>query len=263
MNFLGAILDTTRSAVEERKVRIPLETLRARPLYARTPFSLSAALRSSRPALIAEIKRASPSRGVIRRECDPNSVAGAYMAAGAAAISVLTEEKHFMGSLRDLEAARGAVSIPLLRKDFIIDPYQVHESKSSGADAILLIAAALKPGDLVALRDEARALGMEALVEVHSPAELAPLAGAGLALVGINNRDLVTFRTDIGLSETLAPLLPAGALGVSESGIRSPEDIARLSRSGIRAFLVGEHFMSADDPGKALADLIRGAGGIS
>jgi indole-3-glycerol phosphate synthase len=259
VSFLGAILETTRNAVKERKVRIPLDRLRGSALYERTPLSISAALRASSPAIIAEIKRASPSRGVIRHECDPYRIACGYMAAGAAAISVLTEEKYFLGSLRDMEAARSAVSIPVLRKDFILDPYQVHESKSSGADAILLIAAALTPGDLVALRDEARALGMEALVEVHSPGELAPLTGAGLTLVGINNRDLVTFRTDITLSETLGPLLPPGTLGVSESGIRSARDIARLAASGISAFLVGEHFMSADDPGNALAELIRGA----
>jgi indole-3-glycerol phosphate synthase len=260
VNFLGAILETTRRSVEERKARFPLDELRGRPLYGRTPLSLSAALRAASPAIIAEIKRASPSRGVIRTECDPFSIADGYMSAGAAAISVLTEEKYFLGSLRDLEAARSAVSIPVLRKDFLLDPYQVHESKSSGADAILLIAAALSAGDLIALRDEARSLGMEALVEVHSPGELALLAGAGLTIVGINNRDLVTFQTDIALSETLGPRLGPETLGVSESGIRSGREIARLSGSGIRAFLVGEHLMSAHDPGKALAELIRSAG---
>lgn len=263
MSFLNTILEATRSGVEERKLRLPLDVLRGRPLYRRTPHSLSAALRASSPAIIAEIKRASPSRGVIRPQCDPFLIAGAYMAAGAAAVSVLTEEKHFLGSLHDLEEARRALSIPILRKDFIVDPYQVHESKASGADAILLIAAALSPGDLITLRDEAGALGMESLVEIHSPAELAALAGAGLTLVGINNRDLVTFQTDITLSETLGPLLPTGTVGVSESGIKSGREIARLSRSGIRAFLVGEHFMSAEDPGSALAELIRGGGGIS
>jgi indole-3-glycerol phosphate synthase len=260
MNFLTAILDHTREEVARRKSRVPLRAFRERPLYRRTPFSLSAALRKASPAVIAEIKKASPSKGMICEDFDPARIARRYEAAGACAISVLTEEKFFLGSMDDLESARDAVALPILRKDFILDPYQIHESKSSGADAVLLIAAALGHDELVSLLGEARALGMETLVEVHSAAELESLRGLDIPLIGINNRDLVTFSTDIALSASLAPHLPPGSLGVSESGIRTGEDIGRLSRAGIHAFLIGEHFMSSKDPGRALAELLRGAG---
>jgi indole-3-glycerol phosphate synthase len=263
MNFLNAILEHTRGEVAKRKIRIPADVLRERPFYGRPPLSLSAALRKKSPAVIAEIKRASPSRGVICRDFDPSRIARRYEAAGACAISVLTEEKYFLGSLDDLESARLAVALPILRKDFILDPYQVHEAKSAGADAVLLIAAALGPGELSSLLEEARSLGMETLVEVHSSGELESLRELDIPLIGINNRDLVTFETDISLSAALGPKLPPGSLGVSESGIRTGGDIQRLSRAGIQAFLVGEHFMSAADPGKALTELLQSAGGVS
>ena len=262
MNFLGDILDHTRAVVAGRKSDVPEERLRERPLYGRTPLSLMAALRGKFPAVIAEIKRASPSRGVICRDFDPGRTARQYQSAGAAAISVLTEEKHFLGSLSDLEQARREVSIPILRKDFILDPYQVHEAKSAGADAVLLIAAALGPVEIASLIQEARSLGMEALVEIHSPGELESLRGIDIPLLGINNRDLVTFETDISLSLRLAPKLPRGSIGVSESGIQTREDIARLASAGIRAFLIGEHFMRSDDPGKALGTLLGDQGGV-
>jgi indole-3-glycerol phosphate synthase len=209
--------------------------------------------------VIAEIKKASPSRGVICHDFDPSRIARQYEAGGACAISVLTEGKFFLGSLEDLESARRAASIPILRKDFILDPYQIHEAKSSGADAVLLIAAALGRGELASLQEEARTLGMEALVEIHSPSELESLRGLDIPLIGINNRDLVTFETDISLSALLAPKLPPGALGVSESGIRTGGDIGRVRRAGIHAFLIGEQFMSREDPGKALSELLRSA----
>jgi indole-3-glycerol phosphate synthase len=161
----------------------------------------------------------------------------------------------------DLESARRAAAIPILRKDFILDPYQIHEAKSAGADAVLLIAAALGREEIAPLMEESRSLGMETLLEIHSPGELESLRTLEIPLIGINNRDLVTFETDISLSETLAPGLPPGSLGVSESGIRSGADIVRLSRAGIHAFLIGEQFMISDDPGKALAELLRSAGG--
>ena len=261
MNFLNAILDHTRGEVARRKSRVPLDVLRARPLYGRTPLSLSAALRKAEPAVIAEIKKASPSRGVICADFDPSGIARGYESAGACAISVLTEEKYFLGSLEDLESVRRAVSLPVLRKDFILDPYQIHEAKSAGADAVLLIAAALRPGELASLQEEARVLGMESLIEIHTPGELESLRGLEAPLIGINNRDLVTFETDISRSVALAPKLPPGTLGVSESGIRTRGDMERLSRAGIRAFLVGEHFMSTENPGRALAELLRSAGG--
>jgi indole-3-glycerol phosphate synthase len=260
VNFLGEILDHTRTVVAERKKAVPGSLLRDRPLYGRTPLSLSAALRGKSPAVIAEIKHGSPSKGVIARDFNPGRTARQYQAGGAAALSVLTEEKHFLGSLGDLEEARRETQIPILRKDFILDPYQVHEAKSSGADAVLLIAAALGPGEIASLAAEAHALGMEALVEVHSKGELDSLRDLHLRLIGINNRDLVTFETDIALSLALAPAVPRGSLAVSESGIRTGRDISRLASAGIGAFLVGEHLMRSDDPGKALAVLIRESG---
>jgi indole-3-glycerol phosphate synthase len=260
VNFLNEILEYTRDEVARRKSRASAHELRERPLYGRTPLSLSAALRRRSPAVIAEIKRASPSRGVICAEFDPSRIAREYEAAGASAISVLTEEKFFLGSLEDLRAARGATTLPILRKDFILDPYQIHEAKSAGADAVLLIAAALGPAELGRLMEEARSLGMESLVEIHSPGELESLRGLDIPLLGINNRDLVTFETDISLSALLAPKLPPRSLSVSESGIRTGEDIGRLSQAGIQAFLIGEQFMRSENPGKALADLLRSAG---
>jgi indole-3-glycerol phosphate synthase len=257
MNFLGAILEKTRQDLERRKKDHPAELLRERPLYGRTPVSLRAALRSNAPAVIAEIKQASPSRGVICRDFDPPRIARQYESAGAAAISVLTQEDYFRGSLSDLEAVRHTTTLPLLRKDFVVDRYQVHEAKAAGADAVLLIAAALGPGEIATLQEEAGSLGMEALIEVHSLRELQSLGGLSAPLIGINNRDLVSFRTDLSVSSTLAPLLPPGSLGVSESGIRTGADIARLLSAGINAFLIGEQCMSADDPGKALRELLR------
>lgn len=260
MNFLNAILDHTRNEVARRKSRLPVEVLHERPFYFRTPLSLSAALRKKSPAVIAEIKKASPSRGVICPDFDPDRIARQYESAGAAAISVLTEVKYFLGSLQDLESVRRAVALPILRKDFILDPYQVHESKSAGADAILLIAAVLDPGEIAALREEARSVGMETLVEIHSRGELEALRKLQIPLIGINNRDLATFETDISLSVALGPEIPPGSLGVSESGIRTRHDMERISRGGINAFLVGEHFMRSEDPGKALEELLRSAG---
>ncbi len=260
MNFLKEILDHTRKDVRRRKNDFPVERLRRRPLYGRKSLSLEAALRAGVPSVIAEIKKASPSRGVICRDFDPARTAVQYEQGGAAAISVLTEEKYFLGSLDDMEKARASTSLPILRKDFIVDSYQVHEAKAYGADAVLLIASALVPGDIASLRDEAASLGMEALVEIHSESELAALGGMEIHLIGINNRNLSTFETDIALCETLAPLLPSGALGIGESGIHTGADILRLRRAGIGSFLVGEQFMRADDPGSALRELL-GSGG--
>jgi indole-3-glycerol phosphate synthase len=257
VNFLRDILEHTREEVGRRKRTVPLDELKRRPLYERTPSSLSAALRAKTPSVIAEIKKASPSRGVICGDFDPSRTARAYERGGASAISVLTEGKYFLGSLAHLEAVRHATELPLLRKDFILDAYQVHEAKSSGADAILLIAAALSADEIVLLRNESAALGLESLVEVHSRAELESIRECGFSLIGINNRDLVTFETDVALSAALAPALPEGAHAVSESGIRTGEDVRFLLKSGIRSFLVGEHFMRSEEPGKALGELLR------
>jgi indole-3-glycerol phosphate synthase len=239
MNILNAILDHTRGEIAKRKTRIPADVLRERPLYGRTPLSLSAALRRKSPAVIAEIKKASPSRGVICRDFDPSRIARRYEAAGACAISVLTEQKYFLGSMEDLESARRAVALPIIRKDFVLDPYQIHEAKAAGADAVLLIAAALGPGELSSLLAEARSIGMETLVEVHSPGELESLRDLDIPLIGINNRDLVTFETDISLSIALGPKLPRGR-SASVRAAYATEGTLNVFRG--RGFM---HFLSA------------------
>jgi len=257
VNFLRDILAVTRRDVEVRKKRIPLEAIRERPLYARARRSLRRALSLRSPAVIAEVKKASPSRGLIARAFDPRALARAYAWGGASAISVLTEERHFLGSLGDIEAVRGEVDLPILRKDFVIDKYQVEEARGAGADAILLIAAALSAGELGDLMGAAAGLGLECLVEIHSAEELERVLDLRPGLIGINNRDLVTFRTDIGLSARLAGAVPQGTLCVSESGIRSREDIDALRRAGIGGFLVGEHLMRSGDPETALRLLLE------
>ena len=198
MNFLNAILEHTRGEVALRKSRVPAHVLHERPLYERTPLSLSAALRKNPPAVIAEIKKASPSRGVICHEFDPARIARRYEAAGACAISVLTEEKYFLGSLEDLESARRATRLPILRKDFILDPYQIHEAKSAGADAVLLIAAALGPGELPLLMEEARSLGRHWLR--FTPPENSNRSGGWISLssgstTGTSSRSKPTHRS--------------------------------------------------------------------
>lgn len=206
--------------------------------------------------IIAEVKQKSPSRGVIRADLDPVDIAVGY-APWAAAISVLTEEDHFGGSLDILHAIRNRVDVPLLRKDFIFDRYQLFEAADAGADAVLLIAAALDPTQMTELRDEAHALGLDVLIEVHSAAELDAVVDCGHALVGVNNRDLTSFAVDLETSFALARQAPAGMLLVSESGIDSRATIGNLRQAGFQAFLIGEHFMRAEDPGNALRSLVE------
>ena len=206
-------------------------------------------------AIIAEFKRRSPSRGVIRPHFDLAQIHRAYRRGGADAYSVLTEEDHFNGSLEDLKSLHKTAKVPLLRKDFLFDPYQIYESRAAGADALLLIVAALddrKLSDLIAL---SRELSIEALVEVHCAAELSRALSCGAAVVGINNRDLHSFRVDLAVSLELAVSLPGRVTAVSESGISGPQDIRRLSSAGIRAFLVGEQLIRAKDPGRELRRL--------
>jgi indole-3-glycerol phosphate synthase len=223
------------------------------------PRGFAAALRAApAPAVIAELKRRSPSRGEIRPDFDPVGCARAYADGGAAALSVLTDERFFGGQLEFLEKVRAAVSLPLLRKDFVIDASQVDEARVAGADAVLLIAAALASAELCALSARARELGLDALVEVHDEAELELAIGAGAGLVGINNRDLRTFETDLAVTERLAPRVPPGVLVVAESGIFHAPDVARLARAGARAFLVGESLMRQPDLAAALRTLRRG-----
>jgi len=209
--------------------------------------------------VIAEIKRRSPSRGEIRSDFDPVACALAYADAGAAAISVLTDERYFGGRLEYLEAVRRVVPLPLLRKDFIIDPYQLDEARAGGADAVLLIAAALTSAELCALRERAAGLGLDALVEVHDSGQLQAALAAGADLIGINNRDLRTFEVDLGVTERLAAAIPEGVVAVAESGIFSAGDVERLEAAGARAFLVGEALMREEDIGIALRRLRRSA----
>ena len=214
-----------------------------------------AGLRKRTPAIIAEIKKASPSKGVLAAEFAPARIAAAYQAGGAAALSVLTDERFFQGSLADLEQARAAVKVPVLRKDFTIAPEDILEAAAHGADAILLIAAILSERELRDFRERAARWRMSALVEVHSRRELDRAIAAGSELIGVNNRDLATFEVTLETSLALAPHMPKGALAVSESGIQSAADIARLRGAGYAAFLVGEHLMKSGDPAAAIGEL--------
>ncbi len=253
MNFLQTILSHKSEEVALRKKTVPVEALRETPGFERTTLSLSSALGAREFAVIAELKKASPSKGVLREVYDPVGIANQYENSGASAISVLTDSRFFHGTLHDLEAVRAEVGIPLLRKDFIIDPYQLVESKASGADSVLLIVAAVEPSRLKEMLAGARLIGLECLVEVHSAPELRVALDAGAAMVGINNRDLATFTTDIATSLTLAAEVPKGVLCVSESGISSQNDVVRLRSAGVRAVLIGEAFMRASNPGEELA----------
>jgi indole-3-glycerol phosphate synthase len=216
---------------------------------------LKRALEARRPAIIAEIKRASPSAGLIREDFDPVKIAREYQAAGAAALSVITEARHFRGGLEILALLRWNTKMPLLRKDFIIDPYQVLEARHAGADAVLLIAALLDTSALKDLRAEVECYGMEALVEVHDESELQRSLDAGATLIGVNNRDLRTFEVSLNVSLNLARSIPKDVFAIAESGIRTADDVRRLSDAGYRGFLVGEHLMRSASPGSALAEL--------
>jgi len=221
----------------------------------------TALTRGSRPRIIAEMKARSPSRGVIRADFDPLSCAKAYFEGGAAAISVLTDNHYFGGELGTLEVVRRAVLLPLLRKDFVVDAYQIDEARVAGADAILLIVAAFPGSDSIAeigrLRDRADDLGLDALVEVHDDREFDIAVECGADLIGVNNRDLGTFEVDLEISERLAGRAPDGVVVVAESGIFTPKDVARLESAGADAFLVGEALMREPDPGLALRELRR------
>ncbi len=248
MNALDPIIASTREEVARRRDRVPdaeLEREAARRTDELRPFAEALA----RPGLsvIAEHKRSSPSAGVIRADLELEEVVGAYERGGAAALSVLTEGPSFGGSLDDLWAARAASALPILRKDFIIDPYQLHEAVAAGADAILLIVAALGRADLEALHETALSLGLAALVEVHDESELERAAALGARLIGINNRDLTTLRVDIRRTFELLPGVPDGATVVAESGLRSASNLAELEDAGVDAVLIGEALMRSAD----------------
>jgi len=254
---LERILAATRADVEERKRSRPLDRLGART-SPRRPFRAALA-EPGRIHVIAEFKRRSPSRGAIRADADPASMARAYAAGGAAALSVLTDEPFFGGSLEDLAAARAATALPVLRKDFVIDPYQVAEAAAAGADAVLLIAAALPGAELPALHAAAEQAGLDALVEVHDGGELARAREIGARLIGVNSRDLRTMTVDLGTALVLAAAIPDDVVAVAESGIRTAADVARLRAAGYDAFLVGERLMADPDPASALRSLTGAA----
>jgi indole-3-glycerol phosphate synthase len=260
MSVLDKILERSRAQVAERRALRPMERVQAvmAEAPARRPFG-PALSRSGRVNVIAEYKRRSPSRGVIREDLSPQTVAHAYAAAGAAALSVLTDQEFFGGQLDHLTAARAAVDVPVIRKDFIVDAYQIWEARAAGADAVLLIVAALSDAELVALLAEAAAARVEVLVEVHDAAELDRALAAGATIVGVNNRNLKTMDVRLDTAVELAPRFPAGVIKVAESGIKTGADIQRLRAAGFDAFLIGEHLMSSPDPGAALGALLREA----
>jgi len=241
-----------RSALSDAEVeRAAREAAPARDFVG----AIRAKIAAGRPAVIAEAKRRSPSKGLLREPYDPAAIARSYEAAGAACLSVLTERGFFGGAPEHLAAARKASSLPLLCKDFILEPRQVFEARALGADAILLIAAALAPAAMAELERLARSLGMAVLAEVHEAAELEAVLALETPLVGINNRDLRSFETTLETTLALLPRIPDDRIAVAESGILAPQDVARLRDRGVEAFLVGEAFMRAQDPGEALASL--------
>ena len=257
MTILDEILAYKRTEVAEARARVPAAALAGRAeSFSEAPRGFARALgEGPPPRVIAAIKRRSPSRGEIRKDFDPAACAKAYFEGGAAALSVLTDERYFGGRLAYLAAARAAAPIPILRKDFLVDAYQVDEARVAGADAVLLIVAALDDATLRALHARTLTLGLDALVEVHDEAELDRALGAGAKLVGVNNRDLRTFQVDLAVTERLAKRTPADVLLVAESGIFGGADVRRLAAAGARAFLVGESLMREPDPGLALRKL--------
>jgi indole-3-glycerol phosphate synthase len=259
-DLLGTILAATRRVVEARRARVPVAVLEREAARAAPdgPAFTAGLGRADRLNVIAECKRRSPSAGVLRADYDPAAIARAYEQGGAAAISVLTEPTFFDGAPEHLRAVRASVALPLLRKDFIVDRYQLLEARAAGADAILLIVAALEPPELRRLMREAAELGLAALVEVHDREELDRALEAGAAIVGVNNRNLRTLAVSVEASERLIEAIPADRIAVAESGLRTHEDLRRLSRAGYRAFLVGERLMTSRDAGEALRALVGG-----
>ena len=256
--YLDRILAQTRADLAMRKRFTGLRQFKA-AMDAHRPRGFAAALRSAArnsPAVIAELKKASPSKGLIRAEFDPAGLAVALERGGAAAFSVLTDVPFFQGSLRDLQIASAATSLPCLRKDFIVDSFQITEARACGADAVLLIAAALTDEELRVLREAAHKAELDVLCEVHSPEEIERVLPLGCEIYGVNCRDLRTFQVDSAAADRMAAMLPSDAVRVAESGIGSAADIARLQSVGFNAFLIGESLMRAADPGAALAALL-------
>ena len=260
-DLLATIVAATRHTIAERERRCPAATLAAEaasatPGGARFVAALSA---PGRVQVIAECKRRSPSRGILRADYRPDRIAAAYEAHGAAAVSVLTEPTFFDGALDHLRAVRAAVDLPVLRKDFIVAPYQLLEAVAAGADAVLLIVAALDDTELGALLKEATALGLAAMVEVHDGAELRRAVQAGATVIGVNNRNLRTLAVDVNVSRNLVVQMPPGTVAVAESGLRTSADLVDLGAAGYHAFLIGETLITTPEPGETLGRLIDGA----
>jgi indole-3-glycerol phosphate synthase len=253
VTILDRILEVKRGEIAAAKARVPSPNVKMAPPVR----DFVGALRGKQPAVIAEVKKASPSRGVLREHFDPAAIAKSYEAGGAACLSVLTDRQFFQGDPSHLVAARAACSLPALRKDFVIDRYQVFESRSYGADCILLIAACLTAAEMRALEDTARELGMAVLVEVHDAEELEAALELRTPLLGINNRNLKTFETRLETTLGLLSRVPKDRIVVTESGILSNVDVDRMRGAGVNAFLVGEAFMRKPDPGGALSELFR------
>ena len=258
-DVLARILATKHEEVAQRSAARPLAAVRADALVQSAPRGFARALQgraaAGAPAVIAEVKKASPSKGVIREDFHPGAIARSYAEGGATCLSVLTDVQYFQGTDAYLQEARAACELPVLRKDFLVDPWQVWEARALGADCILLIVAALDDDTMLRLSETAEEAGLDVLVEVHDGDELERALALPTPLVGINNRDLRTFETSLDVSLDLHARMPEGRLTVAESGIHTADDVARLRSAGIHAFLVGEAFMRAADPGKALAEL--------
>lgn len=253
---LDSILVGVRADVAAREALIGLSEIKAAAAAAPPPLDVMAALRQPGIGVIAEVKRASPSAGALATIADPAELARAYQDGGARIISVLTEERHFRGSLDDLDAVRSAVSVPVLRKDFVIQPYQIHESRAHGADMLLLIVAALDQSALVSMLDRTESLGMTALVEVHTEEEADRALKAGAKVIGVNARDLTTLKVDRDCFARIAPGLPSDVIRVAESGVRGTGDLLAYAGAGADAVLVGEGLVKSGDPRAAVADLV-------
>jgi indole-3-glycerol phosphate synthase len=255
---LGAIVAARRRQIAEARARTPLESLKHAAQARSERRDFAAPLSGGPLRIIAELKRASPSRGMLRQQYRCEAIAQSYEAAGAAALSILTEEHYFLGSVHDLETVRAAVRLPVLRKDFVLEDYQIYESVAAGADALLLIVAALSDEDLRRFLELCQSLRIAPLVEAHDESELERALAAGARIIGVNNRDLKTLEVDLETSLRLRPLIPAGSVAVSESGIKTWEDLRRIAEAGYHAALIGERFMTAADPGTALREMLEG-----
>ena len=256
IEILNKIVAEKRQEVEQKKRSLPVSTLKERIALRQETLDFASALSGDSTRLIAEVKRASPSKGILCPDFNPVALAKTYAQGGAAAISVLTETNHFQGSLEHLAAIREEVNIPLLRKDFIFDPYQVYESAACGADALLLIVAILSREQLEELLAQSRSLALSCLVEVHNENGVEKALLAGAEIIGINNRDLTTFTVDINTTHRLRPLIPEGRIVVSESGIKNRDDIIKLSEWGVNAVLVGEALVTAGNIPAKMEELI-------